>query len=152
MRAWDGRVTGFNRLTGAADAVEILSIVEFSLPLPAGMTREHSTQVLFDNRIPAVVGKDGRILRFRFSPRDATVWPYVIRSDFAALDGAKGEFTAIPLRGGPPSEKHSNWWTNDPAPAAAEGVHAGALTVSRWREDFLSDFALRLERCVPPAR
>ena len=76
----------------------------------------------------------------------------MIRSDFAALDGAKGEFTATPLRGGLPSEKHPNWWTDDPAPAAAEGVHAGARTVSRWREDFLRDFALRLGRCVPPAR
>jgi hypothetical protein len=149
VRAWDGRVAEFPRLTTAADAVEVFSVVEFAVPLPLGMTREHSARVLFDNRIPAAVVNDGATLRFRFSPRDAKVWPYVIRSDFAALDGAKGEFTAFPLRGGPPSAKHHNWWTDDPAPAAAEGIHAGARTVSRWREDFLRDFALRLGRCLP---
>jgi len=127
----------------------VFSVVEFAVPLPPGMTREHSARVLFDNRIPAAVVNDGATLRFRFSPRDAKVWPYVIRSDFATLDGAKGEFTAFPLRGGPPSATHPNWWTDDPAPAAAEGIHAGARTVSRWREDFLRDFALRLGRCLP---
>jgi hypothetical protein len=152
VRAWDGRVTGFNRLTSSADAVEIFSVVEFALPLPEGMTRAHSARVLFDNRIPVAVVHDGATLRFRFSPRDAKVWPYVIRSDFAALDGAKGEFTAFALRGGPASARHPNWWTDDPAPAVAEGVHAGARTVSRWREEFLRDFADRLARCVPSVR
>lgn len=148
VRAWDGRVTGFPRLTTAADAVEVFSVVEFAVPLPAGMTRGHSARVLFDHRIPAAVVNDGAALRFRFSPRDAKVWPYVIRSDFAALDGAKGEFTAFPLLGGPSSGKHPNWWTDDPSPEAAEGIHAGARTVSRWREDFLRDFALRLARAA----
>ena len=152
VRAWDGRVTTFNRLTTPADAVEIFSVVEFALPLPAGMTRAHSARVVFDNRIPAAVVNDGATLRFRFSPRDAKVWPYVIRSDFAALDGAKGEFTAFALRGGPASARHPNWRTDDPAPAVAEGVHAGARTVSRWREEFLRDFADRLARCVPSVR
>lgn len=32
----------------------------------------------------AVAENDARSLRFRFSPRDAKVWPYVIQSDFAA--------------------------------------------------------------------
>ena len=78
------------------------------------------------------------MLRFRFSPRDAKVWPYVIRSDFAGLDGQSGRFTAVPPpldRTGRPSTSHPNWWTDDPDPAAAEGVHPGAKTCSRWRED-----------------
>jgi hypothetical protein len=33
---------------------------------------------------------------------------------------------------------------DDPDPAAAEGVHAGARHVSRWRVEFLADFAERL--------
>jgi Protein of unknown function (DUF1593) len=151
-RAWDGRRVNFPRLTSAADRAEIFSVVEFTVPLPAGMTRAHTAQVIFDNRIPAAVLNDGAALRFRFAPRDAKVWPYVIRSDFAPLDGTKGEFTAFPLTGGTPSERHPNWWTDDPAPEAAEGVHAGARTVSRWREDFLRDFARRLARCQPLPR
>jgi hypothetical protein len=35
------------------------------------------------------------VLRFRFSPRDAKVWQYVMRSDAPALDGRSGAFTAI---------------------------------------------------------
>ena len=88
------------------------------------------------------------MLRFRFSPRDAKVWPYVIQSDFAGLDGQSGQFTAVP----PPVERttpsrpraHPNWWIDDPDPAAAEGVHPGAKSVSRWREEFLRDFAARM--------
>ena len=37
------------------------------------------------------------------------------------------------------------------AAAAAEGVHPGARHVSRWREEYLRDFAARLLRCTNPA-
>lgn len=117
------------------------------------MTREHTAQMLFDNRIPALATRDGESLRFRFSPRDAKVWPYVVRSSFAPLDGLAGRFTAV----APPRERtsrasvrHPHWWIDDPDPAAAEGVHAGARHVSRWREAFLRDFASRLQRTRPP--
>jgi hypothetical protein len=79
-RIWDGRKTVFDRLTTEADQAEVFGVVEFALPLPAGMTREHSARMIVDGRIPAVATNDGRLLRFRFSPRDAKVWPYVIRS------------------------------------------------------------------------
>ena len=46
---------------------------------------------------------------------------------------------------------HPNWWIDEPDLAAAEGVHSGAKTVSRWREDFLRDFANRKDRCVTKA-
>ena len=42
---------------------------------------------------------------------------------------------------------HSNWWIDDPDPAAAVGVHPGAKSVSQWREEFLGDFAERMDRC-----
>jgi hypothetical protein len=109
--------------------------------------------MIFDGRIPAVAANDGRVLRFRFSPRDAKVWPYVIRSDVSGLDGQSGAFTAVPpavARTGRPSAVHPNWWTDDPDPSAAEGVHPGAKSVSRWREDFLRDFAARLSRTTRP--
>jgi hypothetical protein len=34
----------------------------------------------------------------------------------------------------------------------AQGGQHGAKTVSRWREEFLRDFAARMERCVGSAR
>ena len=128
VRVWDGRKTVFTRLTTEADKVEAFGVTEFDLPLPP------LAKALFDGRIPAVAAN-----RFRFSPRDAKVWRYEI-------DGKAGAFTAAPAAGGPPSATHPNWWIDDPGPAAAEGVHAGARHVSRWREEFLRDFAERLRR------
>src|SRR4029450_3907356 len=86
--------------------------------------------------------------------RDLKVWPYVIRSDFAGLDGQSGSFTAVP----PPAERtrrasarHPDWWIDDPDPAAAEGIHPGARSGNTWGEEFLRDFAARLLRCKGPA-
>jgi hypothetical protein len=150
---WDGRKTNFGRNTTIDDKVEAFGVVEFALPIPAGMTRAHSARVMFDNRVPVVALHDGRVLRFRFSPRDAKVWSYVIRSDYAPFDGIEGRFTAVM----PPLEQtrrrssvHPNWWTDDPDPSVAEGVHAGAKSVSLWRRAFLQDFASRMDRCPSP--
>jgi hypothetical protein len=154
VRIWDGRKTIVDRLTTEADEAEVFGVMEFALSVPSGMTREHSARMVFDGRIPAVGANDGRVLRFRFSPRDAKVWPYVIRSDFSALDGRSGRFTAVPPlrdRTRRPSTVHPNWWIDDPDSAAAEGVHPGAKSVSRWREAFLRDFAERMRRCKAPA-
>jgi len=150
---WDGRKTIFERNTTADDKVEAFGVVEFALPIPAGMARAPMARMIFDNRVPVVAVNDGRVLRFRFSPRDAKVWSYVIRSDYAPLNGLEGRFTAVL----PSLEQttrrssvHPNWWTDDPDPSMAEGVHAGAKSVSQWRRAFLGDFALRMERCKPP--
>lgn len=150
VRIWDGRKTVFDHVTNRADQVEAFGVVEIAIPLPAGTTREHSARLVFDNRVPIQGENDGRVLRFRFSPRDAKVWSYTIHSDIAALEGQAGEFTAVlpPAgRSNRPSSVHANWWTDDPDPATAEGVHAGAKSVNQWRVEFLSDFAARMLRC-----
>ena len=51
-----------------------------------------------------------------------------------------------------PSAQHPNWWTDNPASEFAEGDHIGAKTVSQWREDFLRDFAERMQRCQAPRK
>jgi hypothetical protein len=153
VRIWDGRKTTFDRLTTERDSAEAFGVVEFELPVPAGMSDEDSARMIFDGRIAAIAAREGALLRFRFSPRDAKVWPYVIRSTFSGLDGQSGRFTAVPPpieRTARPSVRHPHWWIDDPDPAAAEGVHAGARSVSRWREEFLRDFAARLRRTAPP--
>jgi Protein of unknown function (DUF1593) len=152
-RVWNGRKTRFDRLTTEADRVEVFGVTEIAMPLPQGMTRQHTVRVLFDGRVPAETVNDGRVLRFRFSPRDAKVWTYRIDSNFAGIDGQSGKFTAVAppaARTRRPSKTHPNWWIDDPDPAAAEGAHPGARNVNRWRVDFLRDFAARLLRCQAP--
>lgn len=154
VRIWDGRKTTFHRPPTEADHAEAFGVVEFMLPLPAGMTRKHTAKALVDGRIAAEVTNDGSVLQFRFSPRDAKVWRYEIHSDFPGLDGQSGKFTAVPPpaeRTNRPSTVHPNWWIDDPDPSAAEGVHPGAKSVSRWRQEFLRDFAARMLRARAPA-
>lgn len=153
VRIWDGRKTVFERLTTAADQVEVFGVVEFVLPVPAGFTTAHTAKMLFDNRVPSLCAHEGKTLRCRFAPRDAKVWSYTFQSDFPGLAGWAGQFTAVP----PPLERtrqvstvHPNWWIDDPAPAAAEGIHPGAKSVNQWRVDFLRDFATRMRRTLPP--
>jgi hypothetical protein len=161
-RIWDGRKTVFDRLTTEADTAEAFGVVELTLPMPAGaaLARDHGTKMIVDGRIPAPAevvssGSNGNgRLRFRFSPRDAKVWPYVIRSNDKRLDSLSGKFTATPPpaeRTKRPSSVHPNWWIDDPDPAAAEGIHPGAKSVNRWREAFLKDFAERMRRCQAPS-
>ena len=95
-----------------------------------------------------------RRMRFRFSPKEAKTYSYTIRGNVPSLEGRTGVITAVdpaPDAAKRPAANLPRWWTDDPAPAAAEGVHHGAGTVSQWRRDFLADFAARLERARTPA-
>ena len=40
------------------------------------------------------------------------------------------------------------WWVDDPEPALMEQEHYGAKTINQWREDYLWDFARRMDRCM----
>jgi hypothetical protein len=63
--------------------------------------------------------------------------------------GIDDQFTAVmppTSRTSRPSSVHPHWWTDDPDPAVAEGVHHGARTVNQWRDAYLRDFADRLRR------
>ena len=82
---WDDRKTIFDRLTVETDQVEVFGVTEFALPIPEGYTSKNSATMIFNKGVPASAGViDGNVLRFRFSPRDAFVWSYVIESDFAS--------------------------------------------------------------------
>jgi len=155
VRIWDGRKTTFDHLTTAADTAEVFGVTEFTLPVPTGYSAKNTSVMIFDGGVPAAPAQlEDQVLRFRFSPRNAKVWSYVIKSDFAGLDGKSGKFTAVPPpldRTSLPSTVHPNWWIDDPDPKTAEGVHPGAKSVNQWREDFLRDFAARMERCKTPA-
>ena len=154
VRAWTRPYVRFDRLTTAADRVEHCGILELVLPLGAGAPAAPEARMEIENQ--KLVGHfDGTgAVHFRFCPKEAKLYRYTIRSNVPALDGLKGEITSAPLT--PelalrPDPALPNWCTDDPSPDLREGAIPGARTINQWREDFLRDFAQRLERCRIPA-
>jgi hypothetical protein len=140
----------FRRLTNAEDRIVQFGVFELALLL-GGETIDHPEASLVVENQTSIgsVDPDG-VVHFRFSPKDAKTYSYTIRSNVPSLDGKTGMLTSVrPTPDGAtrPSPGLPNWWTDDPSPEVAEGPHLGAKTVSRWREDFLRDFATRMDRC-----
>lgn len=154
VRAWERPRATFRRHTTSTDRIEQFAVLEIVLPVPTGLTNPRATKLIIDNQaIDGDFDGEGGI-RFRFSPKDARVWSYTVRSDHPGINGQKGAFTSFrpaPERARETAARYTNWWTDDPAPEVSEGPHIGARTVSRWREDFLRDFAARMNRCAGPA-
>lgn len=154
VRAWDRPFARFDRLTTAADRIEVFGIVEFVLPLGPDAPAGPEGRLVVTNQSLAGHPDGQGNLRFRFCPRDPKEFTYEIRSNVPGLDGRRGALTAylpdpaVALR---PSARFPNWWTDDPSPAMAEGIHHGAKSVSQWREAYLGDFAGRMLRCAAPA-
>lgn len=155
VRAWPRPYGCFNRLTTAADSIEHCSILELALPLGPRAPAQPEMRLVIENQ--SLVGYpdgDGAI-RFRFCPKDTKTYRYTLRGNVTALDGRTGEVTVVPpalARTLDPDPTHPNWWTDDPTPALAEGPRRGARTINVWRDDYLRDFADRLDRCRPSAR
>ncbi|HMP82319.1 MAG TPA: DUF1593 domain-containing protein [Verrucomicrobiota bacterium] len=157
VRAWDRRRYVFDHAETnaptAADKVEVFSIMELiyrPATNPPGVT---ATLVVDKQEFPGFMD-DAGAWHFIFSPKEGKTWSYTIRSTLPALDGQVGGFTSYwltPDLAGQLAALYPNWWTDDPDPAVAERNFAGAKTVSRWREDFLRDFAVRMERCKSAA-
>jgi lysophospholipase L1-like esterase len=154
VRAWDRAHRVFDRLTTVADTIEQFGVFELALPLGHGAPAEPAAEMAIENqRLVGHVDGQGAI-RFRFSPKEAKPHHYTIRGNIPALEGRTGALTSVkppPDAASRPSELRPNWWTDDPSPSRAVGPRIGALTVSRWREDFLMGFAARLRRCQSSA-
>lgn len=152
VRAWDRDRLVWRRLPDAADEVETFRVVELVLDSATRIRADQRATLDLDGQ-PCPGDRDPQgAWHFRFCPKESKTWRLAIASDDPAIDGAAASFRSVP----PPPERRSQgsarfpaWWTDDPDPAVAEGPHQGAKTVSRWRGDFLRDFAGRLERCVP---
>ncbi len=154
VRAWERPHAIFHRITGTHNRIEQFGVFELALPLGEQLPAQPEARLVIENQESAgAVDADGA-MRFRFAPKEVKVYSYTIRSNVPFLDGQAGALTALrppPYAAQQPSPRLPHWWTDDPAPEAAEGPHLGARTVSRWREDFLRDFAARLDRCQSPA-
>lgn len=134
--------------------MEVFGILELALPLGADAPEKPEARLDVDNQ--SLIGhvSEDKAIRFRFSPKEAKTFTFTIRGNVPSLGGKTGGITA--MHPSPqtkyPSSRFPNWWTDDPSPELAEGSHHGAKTVSRWREEFLQDFAARMDRCKAPAK
>jgi hypothetical protein len=138
----------FRRLTTKDDRIEIFGIFELILPIGSSAPDKVESRMVIENQSLLGFVHNGSV-HFRFSPKAAKAYSYAIRSSSTALDGQVGELTAVqipPEAAERPDRNLPNWWTDHPAPEFAEGPHAGAKTVNRWRKDFLADFATRMNR------
>lgn len=155
VRAWTRPYVKFDRITTSADRMEHFGILELVLPLgPNAPTTPAAVMVIENQRLIGHVDGAGSI-RFRFCPKDAKLYHYTIAGNIPSLEGRRGEITVyppVPAAALTPDLRWPNWWTDDPSPEAAEGIHQGARTISVWREAFLTDFSDRLERCKNPKK
>lgn len=148
VRAWDRRRYVFERAPSTADKVETFSIMEIIYRLPAPSAPGTKATLVVDLQEFAGFADKAGVWHFLFSPKETKTWAYTVRSTDPRLDGKSGGFTStLPAPNQPPSSRYPNWWTDDPDPSVAEGTSQGAKTVSRWREEFLRDFAQRMKRC-----
>ncbi len=154
VRVWERPHAVFRRLTSEEDRIEQFGVFELALPLGQETPERPEASLLIENQSLTGFVDAAGVMRFRLSPKDARTYRYTIRSNVPALDGRAGMLTSLrpsPDAAQRPSPRLPNWWTDDPAPEVAEGPHIGARTVSRWREDFLREFAARMDRCQAPA-
>jgi hypothetical protein len=154
VRAWERPYIRFDRMPTKKDRMEIFGILELVLSLGDEVPQQPEAVLAVENqKLTGHVPGDGS-MRFRFCPKSAGAFSFQIQSNVPTLDGKTGGITAYlpsPEIAQRPSAEFPNWWTDDPSPDVVEGSHHGARTVSRWREDFLGDFAARMDRCRTPA-
>jgi hypothetical protein len=154
VRAWERPYSRFERMTTKEDRMEVFGVLELVLRMGNDIPEQPEAMLAVENqRLPGYAPGDGT-MRFRFCPKIAGGFGFKIQSNVPALGGKTGGITATqpsPDLAKHPSATFPNWWTDNPSPKVAEGSHIGAKTVSRWREDFLRDFADRMLRCQSPA-
>ena len=152
VQAWERGRLVWRRPPTETDAVETFRVVELVLPSPTVAATSLTAMLDLDGQPCPGTRDESGAWHFWLCPKESKTWRYAIASDDPAVDGLAGTFRsepAPPTRRHEPSPRFPNWWTDDPDPAVADGPHQGAKTVSRWRQEFLADFASRLDRCVP---
>lgn len=156
VRAWERPFLRLDRLPTEADRMEEFGILELILPLGADAPKNPEALLDVENQSLKGHAPGDGTMRFRFSPKSARVFHFTIRSNVPALNGKTGAITAYtpdPDIATQPSSRLPNWWTDNPVRDVAQDAHRGthtvlgAKTVSQWREDYLRDFAERMDRC-----
>jgi|GEM_PF-1837992 len=154
VHAWKRPYLRLDRMPTKADRIEAFGILELVLPMSDATLNAKAYLKVENQKLDGHVADDGT-MRFRFCPKAAKKYSFKVESNVHELDAKTGSITAYvpaPKVAKTPSAKLASWWTDDLSASVAEGSHSGAKSVSRWREDYLGDFADRMQRCVAPKK
>ena len=87
------------------------------------------------------------IYAVRYSPKAPAVLSYTTVSDIKELNGQKGTFVVGKIWLGKSTsigyKLGDNWYTDKLDPDLFEGAWQGSKTVSKWRNEVLSDWSIR---------
>ncbi|WP_425395109.1 pectate lyase [Aeoliella sp.] len=153
VAAWERPLLRLTRMPTADDQMEVFGILELALPVDDVLKDAEAVLRVENQRLDGYFAPDNTV-RFRFSPKSAKRYEFVLESSLQSLDGKAGAVVAYSISSETakrPTARLPNWWTDNPAVEASEGSHVGVRTVSRWRGEFLGDFAERMQRCQSPA-
>jgi len=148
VRAWDRPYYLSSEMPQKSDSMQEFGILEIALPITGNVTNRAEAFLNVTNQKISGFFKDDGTVRFRFSPKSEGTFTFEIESNIAELNGKNGAITSFippPELASRPSDKFPNWYTDNPSPEWMEGSHIGAKTVSQWREEYLMDWAGRLE-------
>lgn len=141
----------FERNTTLADSVPVYSVVTwtFNSAEKDDIKIDHEIWMEIDKqRIDGYYEGNG-IYRIRFVPKRIGEWRYVVNCQAKDLNGQTGEFVS---KNPWPGAKHpdnitlNNWWSDRTDPDLYLDQYQGAITVAKWREDFLTDWGKCFER------
>lgn|GEM_PF-6508345 len=94
VRAWKRPRVVFTRLTGPQDRIEQFGVFELALPMgDLGPARLEARMLIENRELVGSVDAD-RVMRWRFSPKDAKTYRYMISSNVLALEVRSSELTS----------------------------------------------------------
>ena len=156
-RVWYRPVVTFHRNTTLNDEVEIFEVMEFVFDGPRIENKEDQAVFYLEvenQRFEGFYCGDGEY-RVRFMPKSIGTWSYKTVSKIPELDGLTGKFVSVKENAemrNKDIQNLTNWWSDILDTQYAEGEHMGAKTVSNWREEYLKDFEIRMDRCLEAKR
>lgn len=153
VRAWDRPYKEFNRITTKKDSLEEYGVLKLCLKFSETVVKPYAKLKVTNQLLEGYI--EDNTVTFLFSPKTSAEWDYVIESNIPSLNNLKGglvSYLTPPSNINKASSHYPNWWVDDPSPELMEGKFIGAKTISKWRTDFLDDFAQRMNRCHIPKK
>jgi hypothetical protein len=141
----------FNINTSIDDTVAVYSTLEWRFKGPELDIPDDSSCFIFEinkQKWPGFYLGNGNY-GVRYSSKQPEIGTYMISSSISELNNQMGQFVSINPWPGKPSDNDykvgSNWYTDNPNPQLFTKDQQGAKTVSKYRKEFLLDWAKRWE-------